>query len=243
MENEAPVHPSAVPPEEMGQDLEPEEWSRLLDRDEPRLVLDVRNSYEWDVGHFEGAARPDLRFFRDTELGALTHEAPTAAAVASGKEVKPSAGSGGAVVDQIGEIAATADGTDKDTPVFMYCTGGIRCEFYSTILKRKGFKTVYKLKGGIQHYGNVVGNKHWKGRLFVFDRRNTVPVGAGPAPVVGACLTCGAATETYRNCCNYSCNQLYITCDACYAGTKGCCSTACQVGVSSCNPNSVYLSR
>lgn len=22
------------------------------------LVLDVRNSYEWDAGHFEGAARP-----------------------------------------------------------------------------------------------------------------------------------------------------------------------------------------
>lgn len=26
--------------------------------DKPPLMLDVRNSYEWDAGHFEGAARP-----------------------------------------------------------------------------------------------------------------------------------------------------------------------------------------
>ena len=38
----------------------------------------------------------------------------------------------------------------------MYCTGGIRCEFFSARLKAQGFQKVYKLQGGIQHYGNVM---------------------------------------------------------------------------------------
>ena len=30
------------------------------------IVLDVRNSYEWDAGHFEGAERPVEDEFRET---------------------------------------------------------------------------------------------------------------------------------------------------------------------------------
>ena len=48
------------------------------------------------------------------------------------------------------------------------------------LLAHQGYKKVYKLKGGVQHYGNVLaaeGVPHWKGQLFVFDRRNTLPLG------------------------------------------------------------------
>ena len=38
---------------------------------------------------------------------------------------------------------------DKAKPVAMFCTGGIRCEKASIFLKRKGFKNVFQLKGGI----------------------------------------------------------------------------------------------
>ena len=34
----------------------------------------------------------------------------------------------------------------------MFCTGGIRCEKASIFLKRKGFKNVFQLKGGILNY-------------------------------------------------------------------------------------------
>ena len=44
----------------------------------------------------------------------------------------------------------------KETPVMMYCTGGIRCEYFSARLKAQGFEKVYKLQGGVQHYGNVM---------------------------------------------------------------------------------------
>jgi len=47
----------------------------------------------------------------------------------------------------------------RETPVMMYCTGGIRCEYFSARLKAEGFEKVYKLHGGIQHYGNHMANK------------------------------------------------------------------------------------
>ena len=41
---------------------------------------------------------------------------------------------------------------NKNKPVAMFCTGGIRCEKASVFLKNKGFKNVFQLKGGILKY-------------------------------------------------------------------------------------------
>ncbi len=62
---------------------------------------------------------------------------------------------------------------DKAKPVAMFCTGGIRCEKASIFLKRKGFKNVFLLKGGILNYLNKIEKKDslWKGECFVFDNR------------------------------------------------------------------------
>ena len=62
---------------------------------------------------------------------------------------------------------------DKTKPVAMFCTGGIRCEKASIFLKRKGFKNVFQLKGGILNYLNKIEKKDslWKGECFVFDNR------------------------------------------------------------------------
>ena len=61
----------------------------------------------------------------------------------------------------------------KDKPVAMFCTGGIRCEKTSVYLKKKGFKNIYQLNGGILNYLNrIKKNKSlWKGECFVFDNR------------------------------------------------------------------------
>jgi predicted sulfurtransferase len=56
----------------------------------------------------------------------------------------------------------------------MYCTGGIRCDVYSALLKQKGFKNLYTLHGGIQHYLREAGSEHWDGSLFVFDGRMAI---------------------------------------------------------------------
>ncbi len=62
---------------------------------------------------------------------------------------------------------------DKAKPVAMFCTGGIRCEKASIFLKRKGFKNIFQLKGGILNYLNKIEKKDslWKGECFVFDNR------------------------------------------------------------------------
>ena len=62
---------------------------------------------------------------------------------------------------------------EKTKPVAMFCTGGIRCEKASILLKKKGFKNVFQLKGGIINYLNNTKKKDslWKGECFVFDNR------------------------------------------------------------------------
>jgi UPF0176 protein len=46
----------------------------------------------------------------------------------------------------------------KDKAVVTYCTGGIRCEVLSSLMKRRGFKEVYQIDGGIVKYGEAYGD-------------------------------------------------------------------------------------
>lgn len=117
------------------------------------------------------------------------------------------------------------------TPIMMYCTGGIRCEIYSALMKERGFKKVYQLKGGIIGYGNEVGSDHWKGKLFVFDDRLTVALSdEQQTPSIGKCRHCSGATDDYFNCANMDCNELFLCCSACLQQHSGCCCAACQGG-------------
>ena len=59
----------------------------------------------------------------------------------------------------------------KETPVVMFCTGGIRCEKASVVMLEAGFKDVRQLEGGILGYFEEVGGSHWNGDCFVFDHR------------------------------------------------------------------------
>ena len=69
----------------------------------------------------------------------------------------------------------------KKTKIAMYCTGGIRCEKSTALLKAEGFEDVYHLKGGILKYLETVPESEslWDGECFVFDQR--VSVGHGLA--------------------------------------------------------------
>lgn len=63
---------------------------------------------------------------------------------------------------------------DKQKPVVMFCTGGIRCEKASAVMLNAGFEDVRQIEGGILGYFEEVGGAHWKGDCFVFDRRVAV---------------------------------------------------------------------
>lgn len=63
--------------------------------------------------------------------------------------------------------------------VAMFCTGGIRCEKSTALLKSQGFDEVFHLDGGILQYLEDVPaeDSRWHGDCFVFDER--VSVGHG----------------------------------------------------------------
>ena len=71
----------------------------------------------------------------------------------------------------------------KDQKIAMYCTGGIRCERSTAYLKKKGFKNVYHLKGGILKYLESMPKEKslWEGDCFVFDYRVAVNHDLKPA--------------------------------------------------------------
>lgn len=54
----------------------------------------------------------------------------------------------------------------KDKPIVTYCTGGIRCEVLSSVMKTRGFNEVYQIDGGIVTYGKELGDDSlWEGAL------------------------------------------------------------------------------
>jgi len=71
---------------------------------------------------------------------------------------------------------------NTDKPVYIYCTGGIRCVKVGAYMKQKlGIQDVRSLKHGIIGYERYVDSKHkqeeetslWAGENFLFDKRRT----------------------------------------------------------------------
>lgn len=178
-----------------GQPVSSGEWKDMLEKKDPDTILiDVRNDYEWKVGHFEGAILPELETFRDFS-------------------------------DYIEHLKKLYDA--KKTKVMMYCTGGIRCELYSALMKQKGFDTIYQLQGGVIKYGLEEGVNHWKGKLFVFDDRMVVPISKDQVAPISHCYQCHQPSDTYYNCANMDCNGLFLSCPECVKNMKGCCCEQC----------------
>ena len=119
--------------------------------------------------------------------------------------------------DFIAELESGKYDWMKDKPVVSYCTGGIRCEILSSLMKNRGFEEVYQIDGGIVRYGEKFGDKGlWEGSLYVFDKRMHMEF-SEDAKQLGFCRNCGAATNTFHNCENSECREQVLLCDACAA--------------------------
>ncbi|WP_210546312.1 rhodanese-related sulfurtransferase [Rhodoferax sp. PAMC 29310] len=75
--------------------------------------------------------------------------------------------------------------------VAMFCTGGIRCEKSTALLRAQGYDEVFHLEGGILKYLETVPEAEslWEGQCFVFDERVSVGHGLVPGPH-GLCRAC-----------------------------------------------------
>ncbi|GDX27827.1 UPF0176 protein Cgl2992/cg3319 [Actinomycetes bacterium] len=104
----------------------------------------------------------------------------------------------------------------KDKPIVTYCTGGIRCEVLSVIMKNRGFQEVYQMDGGIVRYGETFGDSHlWEGSLYVFDSRLKMDFSENPQ-IIGKCQSCDEPTNQFHNCSDPACHTLTLVCDSCW---------------------------
>ena len=190
---------------ERGEHLDRDDWNKMLDSDPNALVLDIRNSYEWDVGRFKQAERPKCRKFNQFP---------------------------GLVQEVVEKVNNSEEGKEKK--VMMYCTGGIRCEVFSNLLIKEGIKNVYQLKDGVLGYGSgsEEDSRHWEGNLFVFDDRMVVPidgvVGGDKDDPVSVCKFCSEVTHMVYNCNSLQCHVVFVCCMACAEVMQGFCSEHCK---------------
>jgi len=105
----------------------------------------------------------------------------------------------------------------KDKKVVAVCTGGIRCEKATCLLKREGFSNIYQLKDGIHSYIKEYPGKHFNGTLFVFDNRMTNDiVPTKNKTVIGQCHFCGHHTEKYYSDDSVRPSRKVLCCQTCY---------------------------
>ena len=117
--------------------------------------------------------------------------------------------------DFIAELESDKYDDLKDKKVITYCTGGIRCEVISSMMKKRGFKDVYQIDGGIVKYGEAYGDDGlWEGSLRVFDNRMTVNF-SDKVKTIGECTHCGSKTSNFENCAHAECNDLVLICENC----------------------------
>jgi UPF0176 protein len=139
-----------------GQYVKPDDWNRLIS--DPDVVLvDTRNDYEVNIGTFAGAVDPRIKTFADLPAWVARQE----------------------------EAGGVLNGAAAKKPkVAMFCTGGIRCEKSTALMRMHGYDEVYHLEGGILKYLETVApeNSLWQGECFVFDERVSVGHGLKPGP-------------------------------------------------------------
>lgn len=103
----------------------------------------------------------------------------------------------------------------KNKHVVTYCTGGIRCEILSVLMKNRGFENVYQMDGGIVKYGEKFKDDGlWEGKLYVFDGR-MIQEFSEKAKDIGHCIHCDSKTSNFENCANVACNFLVLICEKC----------------------------
>lgn len=159
------------------QELTDEELKQVIDQENSDwVILDMRNSYEYKLGHFKNAIPAGTINFREVET--LLEEYKT---------------------------------QFSDKKVLMYCTGGIRCDKLSVLLKEKWVDNFYGLQGGIVKYVNKHNDGNWLWNLYTFDWVISKKVWDSEThTTIGKCIYSGLSTNNCENCRYSPCNARII---------------------------------
>ena len=103
--------------------------------------------------------------------------------------------------------------------VAMFCTGGIRCEKSTALLRQMGFGEVFHLQGGILQYLAQIPaeQSRWQGQCFVFDERVSVGHGLQPGGL-GLCRSCREPLSEPDQ--RSDLFELGVSCPSCHAHTS-----------------------
>ncbi|MBP5835741.1 rhodanese-related sulfurtransferase [Candidatus Phytoplasma meliae] len=185
-----------------GKYLKPQAFYQAM-QEENVLILDARNYYEYDLGHFRNAYNPKIKNFRDL---------PT-------------------WVEQNTKLL-------QNKKILTYCTGGVRCEKFSSFLEKKGFNEVYQLEGGIISYSQNPQTQGalWNGQMYVFDQRIALPVNQKEHIIVGKDYFDQTPCERYINCSNPQCNKQILCHESNEHKYLGACCQKCRL-----HPKNRYL--
>eukprot|EP00927_Polykrikos_kofoidii_P054327 TRINITY_DN48755_c0_g1_i1.p1 TRINITY_DN48755_c0_g1~~TRINITY_DN48755_c0_g1_i1.p1 ORF type:complete len:514 (+),score=89.29 TRINITY_DN48755_c0_g1_i1:132-1544(+) len=206
---------------EGGTHLDPIEFDRLLMETPPEdlRVIDVRNSFEYQIGHFDGAVDPgmthtaqwprfvekNLEDLRGKQVllyctGGIRCEKASAFLNRRLHETKPIASMTEVPTGGDERAGSAVQENDKAAPA----RGG-----------------VFQLLGGIHRYLEAFPEgSRFRGANFVFDKREKQE-SSNAADIVGACSECARPWGRHhggRVCC--VCRSLVLVCDACDDATE-----------------------
>lgn len=214
------------------------------------ILIDVRNTFEYNIGHFinpnttQSAINPNTvqySTFSTKFCKSLKQQQESLSLSLQEKEK----------VEQNDNVEEKKDKDDdinnnkqlheherhvhEQQPILMYCTGGIRCEKASVMLKKSGINNpIYQLNGGIHRYLEQYGNDgYFHGKNFVFDQRiiqkiddnnNELKINSSTNSsnmnnndrIIGKCLEC---RDMYDELCGSRictiCRDLVLICNQC----------------------------
>jgi len=199
-----------------GYDMPPLEWHEALKKikqqheqieesaESAPIILDCRNSYETDVGIFEGAEPLGTENFRESwdALKDRLQDTPKDAPIMTYC-------TGGIRCVKVGAYLTQEMGFTNVSRL----AGGIIA--YDRKL-REAQKAPEK---------NESEPSMFKGINFVFDGRLGRPI---TEDAMGVCVTCGSETSLVSNCRNGNCHKRMIQCESCKTTFHGTCSEACR---------------
>ena len=183
------------PNELTGERLSPREFYESM-QDDDVVLIDGRNDYEAELGHFKNAICPPIGNFREFP-------------------------------DWLKEHASELRGKK----ILTYCTGGIRCEKLSGLIRSEGFDDVYQLDGGIVKYGKdpEMQGRDFDGLCYVFDQRVGVEVNhTETRRIITECRYCGSEEPNYGNCLWPDCNAQIFVCPECREKHGLYCDDSCR---------------
>ncbi len=213
--------------------LDAREWHDELDNPEA-VILDCRNSYESDVGTFDGAISLNTTFFRESwdaldevlkdtpkdrpimtfctggircvKINAYLHQKMGYTNVSRLK---------GGIINYAKQLGDGDMPTSTTSATASAAFASANEEHFELVEGRNGSNT-----------GVLNKKSKFRGVNYVFDERMGAKI---TDDLFAKCETCGTPCGSYTNCRGNTCHVRFLQCPSCQTGYEGCCSEACRL--------------